>query len=267
MTAYVPSVPSFGQDKLRKSILICPGGAFVGHTEREMEVVALHFVAEGYCAFVLNYSIGAGVALLPGPLLDIGKAIGAIKVRERLWAIDPDEILLMGFSSGAYIAALYANLWHEKWLSQGVNLSNETLKCKGVVLAYPILDLQQFANRVRETLPEQAVVVEMMFSALLNTPAPPEAQFQRWHLLEHLSDQTLPTWIWAWSEDPLVNQDPLKIYRQKLLEHQVDCQLDFFSGDVHGSGINFGGNRRQRGTWFEALSDWNGERVGKSLPK
>lgn len=267
MTAYVPSMPSDKGSSGRKAILICPGGAFVGHTEREMEEVALQFLAEGYCAFVLNYSIGAGLALLPAPIVDIGKALVSIKARERRYGIDPEEVTVLGFSSGAYLVGLYASVWHEKWLSQELRMPSETIKPKGVILSYPILDLKDFANQINARLPEQAVVVEMMFSALWNTPFPTDEQFMRWSTAKHLSDKTLPTWIWAWSEDAFVDREQLSLYQKKVLDHDGECQLTLFSGDVHGSGLRFGGDRMNRGMWFEKLTQWTNQCQSKSLPK
>lgn len=267
MTAYVPSIPSFSEERPRKSVLICPGGAFVGHTEREMETVALQFVAEGYCAFVLSYSIGAGLAMLPAPLFDIARAIEAIKSRVRQWAVDPESIFMMGFSSGAYVVALYANLWHETWFSQGVNLPSEMIKPLGAILAYPILDLELFAERIRKSLPEQAVLVEMMFSALFNTPHPTEEHFARWRITDHLSENTLPTWIWSWSEDIFVDREQTEAYYQLLRDKGVEAKMDIFSGDLHGSGLYFGGDRMKRGTWFDQLSMWTDGLKEQTLPK
>ena len=41
----------------RPAILICPGGAYMFCSDREAEPVALRFMAMGYHAFVLRYSV------------------------------------------------------------------------------------------------------------------------------------------------------------------------------------------------------------------
>lgn len=256
MTAYVPSVPSYGQVPMREAVLICPGGAYVGLNEREMEAVALQFVANGYCAFVLNYSIGAGMALLPTPLYDIGKGIAAIRSHSKQWAIDPEKIYLCGFSSGAYGAALYGSVWHEKWLSQETGIPNEILKPSGVILGYPILDMKAFENQVNQTLPEQVVVVEMMFTALFGTPNPSEAQLSQWQVLDKVSEKTAPTWLWSLSEDVLVHKTTLENYQAELMNNQVNCKFSEHFGDTHGSGLYFGNDRVKRALWFDQMAEW-----------
>jgi acetyl esterase/lipase len=42
--------------KKRPAIIICPGGAYIGCSDREGEAVALRFAAMGYHTFVLRYS-------------------------------------------------------------------------------------------------------------------------------------------------------------------------------------------------------------------
>ncbi len=205
----------------------------------------------GFCAFVLNYGIGAGIAMLPAPLYDIGKALSAIRGRGRQWAIDPQQLFLFGFSSSAYTVALYSSVWHEKWLSQGMGLANEALKPNGIILGYPVLDLNEFQNRMAETFPEQSVVVEMMLTALLNTPSPSKEQFDRWHLLDKVSEKTAPTWIWTLSEDVLVHEETIEAYLGVLTKNRVSCQRTQHFGDVHGSGLHFGKDRVKRAMWFE----------------
>ena len=41
----------------RPAVIVSPGGGYAGFTEREGESAALRFVAAGYQAFVLHYSV------------------------------------------------------------------------------------------------------------------------------------------------------------------------------------------------------------------
>ncbi|HZK39019.1 MAG TPA: alpha/beta hydrolase, partial [Clostridia bacterium] len=44
--------------KIRPAVLVCPGGGYSFCSDREAEPVAMAFLAQGYNAFVLRYSVG-----------------------------------------------------------------------------------------------------------------------------------------------------------------------------------------------------------------
>ena len=45
------------EHKKRPCMIVCPGGGYEFCSQRESEIIALHFLPEGYNAFVLNYSV------------------------------------------------------------------------------------------------------------------------------------------------------------------------------------------------------------------
>lgn len=81
----------------RPAVSICPGGAYLRTSDREAEPVALRFLAQGYHAFVLCYSVRT---LFPQPMLDLATAILMVRPRADEWFVDPDQIALSGFSAG-----------------------------------------------------------------------------------------------------------------------------------------------------------------------
>ena len=55
-------IPSTSDSEFRKKsrgILICPGGAYVFVSHREGDAVAIEYMREDYCTFVLTYSTNA----------------------------------------------------------------------------------------------------------------------------------------------------------------------------------------------------------------
>lgn len=90
--------------KTRPAILIMPGGAYRNCSDREAEPVAMAFLAKGFHAFVLRYSLN-GNATFPAPLHDAEEALNMIRQHSGEWGIDSEKIAVCGFSAGGHLAA------------------------------------------------------------------------------------------------------------------------------------------------------------------
>jgi acetyl esterase/lipase len=89
---------------VRPAVLICPGGAYYFCSDREAEPVAMSYLAEGFHAFVLRYSLMEN-AVFPRPLNDAEEALEIIRKNSEEWGVDPDKIAACGFSAGGHLAA------------------------------------------------------------------------------------------------------------------------------------------------------------------
>src|SRR5208283_2820662 len=89
------------------AVVILPGGAYLGLAANlEGRQVADWFTARGFRAFVLSYRLTSNGYLLPVPLLDARRAIQTVRARARDYQIDPNRIVVIGFSAGGHLAAL-----------------------------------------------------------------------------------------------------------------------------------------------------------------
>ncbi len=105
LTAYLQDIPFVDEASVnRPAVILCPGGAFLGYTEKEVEPVVLRFLSEGYQTFVLKYSIG-DAARFPAPFFDAAKAVMLVREHAEHFGIHPDHISLCGLSTGAHVAA------------------------------------------------------------------------------------------------------------------------------------------------------------------
>ena len=83
LTAYLHEPEKqFANASPRQAVLICPGGAYQRLSKREGEPVALAYLAEGFSAFVLQYSVGKGVQW-PLPLEQAREALCLIRQNAR----------------------------------------------------------------------------------------------------------------------------------------------------------------------------------------
>lgn len=91
------------------AVIVFPGGGY--HTlvaSREGRQVADWFAARGFKAFILSYRLSANGYLLPVPLLDARRAIQTVRAHAAEYHIDPNRIVVAGFSAGGHLAALSA---------------------------------------------------------------------------------------------------------------------------------------------------------------
>lgn len=88
----------------RPAILVLPGGGYRMCSDSEAEPIALAYMAEGFQAFVLRYSIGEN-SKFPNPLHDAEDALALIQENADAWHVKKDQIAVIGFSAGGHLAA------------------------------------------------------------------------------------------------------------------------------------------------------------------
>ena len=103
LTTYINHVsPEMPYLDVRPAVLVFPGGAYAFCSDREAEPIALEFLAKGYNAFVLRYSLKTDFS---EPLEDAQWALKLIRERADEFHIDPNKVAVIGFSAGGHLAA------------------------------------------------------------------------------------------------------------------------------------------------------------------
>lgn len=89
------------------AVVVLPGGAYA-HLAANLEgrQVADWFTARGFKAFILQYRLSSNGYILPVPLLDARRAVQTVRARASDYHIDPNRIVIIGFSAGGHLAAL-----------------------------------------------------------------------------------------------------------------------------------------------------------------
>ena len=105
------NLPEIAMDK-RPLIFICPGGAYAMTSDREAEAVALQFLAAGFHAAVLRYSVAP--ARYPTALLQVAAGFKYLREHAEEFHIDEDKIVIQGASAGGHLAASYGVFWKKK---------------------------------------------------------------------------------------------------------------------------------------------------------
>ncbi|MGE9290402.1 MAG: alpha/beta hydrolase [Puniceicoccales bacterium] len=105
----VPTLDAYFPDPAvsnHKAIVVFSGGAYAVLASGPLgQSAADIFVPEGYTVFSLKYRTwSAGKTTAEDALQDAERAIRLIRSQASEWHLDPDQILVMGFSAGAHLA-------------------------------------------------------------------------------------------------------------------------------------------------------------------
>ncbi len=126
------------EPRKKPSILIFAGGAYAHVSEREQEPVAFKFIAEGFCAFTLDYTC-APTAHYPTQLLEACMAITYIKENADKYELKKDKTVVAGFSAGGHLATMVHCLYNDKVVKDYLGERSSLCRPDAVVLGYPVI--------------------------------------------------------------------------------------------------------------------------------
>lgn len=249
LTTYVlDNSPEMLNGRKRPAVLVCPGGAYLGCSDREAEPVAMRFAAMGYHAFVLRYATyfiqfsGPGDlsenmpvnpdSLYPASMRDIGKAFLTIRAHADEWLVDTDKIAICGFSAGGHNCAMYATSWHRPVLHEHLGVQAEELKPAAAIIGYPISDYHIMFGEVTDPIAQK--ISHAASIALLGTTTPTKAQLDEVSPTQLVTKQTPPMFVWATGADDLVPVENSTVLATTLARQGVPFELHVFEEGAHG---------------------------------
>lgn len=225
LTTYLHAESTQGefQIKHRPAVIVIPGGAYAYMADDEAEPVALTFLKEGYNTFVLHYSVG-DKCTYPEILEEVSSAIVTVRKHAKEWNINPDGIVLMGFSAGACLAAMSATQWNKEGLAEKLGVDKDKTKPNAVVISYGAWDNTNTIQKDPKYFNPKA--------AKIAKDCTPELDF-----INYVGEHVPPMFIWHTRNDkyvPVIN--PLMI-GAKLLELDKPFELHIFDGGCHGMSV------------------------------
>lgn len=220
MTAYLlGQVDVCAFSGARPALLLCPGGGFAFCSNREMEPVAMHFAAQGYQVFVLQYSLEEQ-ASFPAPIDDAAWAVQAIRAGAERFGVHPEKIAVMGFSAGGYVAAGLSVFFAEP--SVCPQDGRFSARPNAAVLCYPVLT----AN------PDYAHAGSIQ--RLLGTTPDTPQQRRLLSLEEHVTPEMPPVFLWHTADDPGVPVQNSLLFAAALAQKGIPFELHAFETGHHG---------------------------------
>ncbi|MEZ3447387.1 MAG: alpha/beta hydrolase [Lachnospiraceae bacterium] len=207
-------------ERRRPMILICPGGGYEHVSVREGEPVAFHFLTAGCHAAVLWYDISKQGVTHPQALMELAWSVAYIREHADQYAIDPDKILVAGFSAGGHLAASLGCFWDREWLANKMRMPKERYQPNGMILAYPVITSGAFAHRGS-------------FENLMGEQA--DAELERELSLENqVTDKVPPVFMWHTIEDGSVPLENSLLFAAALRKAGVNFEYHVFPHGGHG---------------------------------
>ena len=103
MVCFLPSAPS------GKAIVGVPGGGYSFLSNTHEGYLASEWLnGQGIAYFVVNYRLPGGDRSLP--MNDVMKAMRTVRDSAAVWAINPHDVGIMGFSAGGHLASVISTL-------------------------------------------------------------------------------------------------------------------------------------------------------------
>lgn len=252
LTTYViDDSPEMLKGKKRPAVIVCPGGAYLGCSDREGEPIAMRFAAMGYHAFVLRYSVysenktGLNIAAIkepepkewlthPEPMRDIALAMLKIRRHSDEWLVDMDKVAICGFSAGAHNCAMYSVYWDKPIMSEPFGVDNALLKPAAAILCYPLTDYIFMKNAIPGMDAGCQGLYAMCNLAFMGKIDPDDAKLAEVSPNLHVSKNTPPMFIWSTAGDNLVPVQNSTIMATALANAGVPFELHVFEEGDHG---------------------------------
>ncbi len=217
---YIPdAAPRAHYQMNRPAVIVFPGGAYAQTYPGEAEPIALSFLAQGFCAFILDYSVYP--ARFPQALLEGLSAVRFVREHAEEYGIDPKRISVCGFSAGGHLAASVGTLWKHSCIDGMLEGERTLYRPDAMVLSYPVINplhrgsfLNLFSQNEEELTPE---VIELL------------------SLENRVCADTPPAFLWHNSDDGAVPVECSLVFALALHRNKVPFEMRIWEKGGHGT--------------------------------
>lgn len=225
---FIPNVVTYihdEDDKIRPAMIVVPGGGYSMVSPTEGEIVAKEFYNKGYNAFVLTYTTNLFMTtpLKMQPLKDLSKAVMFVRKKAEQFRINPDKLVLCGFSAGGHLCGSLAVHYDAKELVLEGEYEGINNRPDAVILSYPVITSGEYAHRGS-------------FIALLGEDATKE-ELEYTSLDKHVTKDTPPIFLWQTATDELVPVENSYLFAKACKEQEVIFEHHVFGNGLHGMSL------------------------------
>ena len=248
-TYFLDNSEEIDPQRKRPVIVICPGGAYGMTSDREAEAIAVQFLAQGFHAVILRYSVAP--ARYPEALLELAGTVLFLRENAEKYHIDADKIVVQGSSAGGHLAASLGVFWKEAFLVERLDTDSEMLRPNGLMLSYPVITSGAYAH-------------VGSFENLLGEDYADEEKRKSMSLELHVSRDTPKTFLWHTAPDDAVPVENSLLFFRALHALDIPAELHIYPVGGHGLGLaneetacaNGYGIQKECQSWIRLACDW-----------
>jgi len=225
------------------AVVVLPGGAYVNLAANlEGRQVADWFTARGFRAFILSYRLSSNGYLLPVPLLDARRAVQTVRARALDYHIDPNRIVVIGFSAGGHLAALSGTQFVAGNPDAEDPIDRASSRPDYLVLGYPWIGA--IASDTSH----------LSYCKLFNVMDRCEALRTAYSPDLFVTKDTPPTfWYHTFDDQTVPVEQGLRFY-EALVKAGVPSEAHIFAKGPHGTGLGKGDASLDQ--WPDLLETW-----------
>lgn len=226
---------------VRNAILVIPGGGYGSVcSDREGEPIGMAFMAHGYNAFVLHYSVMKKP--FPSHLIQASIAMKHIKDHAEEYNIDPDKVFTVGFSAGGHLAASLGTMWDNSEIYDAIDMPFGYNKPNGMMLIYPVIS---------------AKFHDFTFNNLLLDENPPKEMLEVVSIENNVSENSSPAFIVHTSNDQTVDVRNSLALARAFADKKIKFELHIYPDAPHGVALGNEITRCDREKWCDAsIAKW-----------
>lgn len=225
------------------AVVVLPGGSYRGlAADLEGREVADWFTARGFRAFILSYRLTSHGYVLPIPLLDARRAVQLVRAHASDYQVDPNRIVIIGFSAGGHLAALAGTQPVPGNPASPDPIERVPSKPDYMVLGYAWLgaissDTSHLSYCKLYNLMDQCETLKAAYTPEL-----------------FVSKDTPPTFMYHTYTDQTVPVQQALGFFNALLKAGVPAEMHVFANGAHGSGL--GHSDAALDQWPNLLEIW-----------
>ena len=227
----------------RPAMLVFPGGGFLYLADVEAEPICRYYDAHGYQTFLVRYSVGEP-AKYPAMLQEVSRAVWHIRSHADSYGVDPDKLVLCGFSAGAHLITMFATHYHLPICREHTDVPEGGNVIRATVTGYTPTTFERLESHVRKYFaPEsQAKWLEDLKNhkaggwILLDETCSEFSDLPALTCHEMVSEKTPPAFLWQTTKDM---PESACEYAMALRQFNVPYELHFFTDPQRNVSMNF----------------------------
>lgn len=231
--------------KKRPAVVIFPGGGYHHLAPGEGESVAMQFLANGYQAFIVKYTV------MPKnyqePLKDATRAMCLIRDNCEKWRVDPDQIAVIGFSAGGHLASSLATLYDADFLQNIAGMEKGKNKPNLLISCYSVLSSQESA---------------IHSGSFENLFGEDKSQYEKLSIEKNVHEDMPPVFIWHTFADGGVSVNNSLLFAAALKEKEIPFELHVYPKGPHGLSLAKGESQinnddlKHISSWMPLCLEW-----------